>query len=157
MPGWRVGYCVFPVALLDDMRKVQDTVPTHTAILSQKLACHALDADNEEAVATGSSWVTKKVQFLQTHRDKFHAVLARFGCKKPTGAFYFLLKLPSQLAEDRAVDVLAREHKVLVMPGTVFGAHGWIRISYGSLPDEATLERIGVGLASLWACVGEHC
>ena len=42
MAGWRVGYLAYPRALRDQMRKIQDTVPTHTAILSQKLALLAL-------------------------------------------------------------------------------------------------------------------
>jgi aspartate/methionine/tyrosine aminotransferase len=48
------------------------------------------------------------------------------------------------------VDMLAREHGVLVMPGVHFGAMGWVRISYGKLPSPETVSRIQVGLRALF-------
>ena len=80
--------------LYDDMRKVQDTVPTHTAILGQKLACLAMVADDAHTVRTGgTSWVQTKVDALRQHRDALHAVLKPYGVRCPLGAFYFLLKV----------------------------------------------------------------
>ena len=39
-------------------------------------------------------------------------------------AFYFLVPVPSEVSEEEAVDILAREYGVLLMPGGAFGAPG---------------------------------
>lgn len=36
--------------------------------------------------------------------------------------------------EDEAVDILARQYGVLLMPGSPFGAPQYMRMSYGGLP-----------------------
>jgi aspartate/methionine/tyrosine aminotransferase len=45
MPGWRVGYVAYPKALTPSIRKLQDTIPTHVTVLSQKLAKYCIDID----------------------------------------------------------------------------------------------------------------
>lgn len=44
-----------------------------------------------------------------------------------------------QVTEEEAVDILARQHGVLLMPGTPFGAPQHMRLSYGSLPPASSL------------------
>jgi len=117
MPGWRVGYVVHPVGLLQSFRKIQDTVPTHTNLLAQKLALRCLDVDAAHAAAHGGqTWVQATVATLQSVRDALWPVLAPLGTVRAQGAFYFLVPVPPGVDEEEAVDILARAHGVLLMP-----------------------------------------
>lgn len=57
-----------------------------------------------------------------------------------------------QVTEDEAVDILARQYGVLLMPGSPFGAPQFMRLSYGSLPPDAAVsavERLSEGFNQL--------
>lgn len=54
-----------------------------------------------------------------------------------------------QVTEEEAVDILARAHGVLLMPGTPFGAPQFMRLSYGGLPPDAAVsavQRLSAGI-----------
>jgi aspartate/methionine/tyrosine aminotransferase len=44
--------------------------------------------------------------------------------------------------ELEAVDILANNYKILLMPGYPFGAPGYLRLSYGSLEPSRALEAV---------------
>jgi aspartate/methionine/tyrosine aminotransferase len=71
MPGWRVGYALYPAILREHMRKVQDTIPSHACIASQKLAlaCLRLDEECKRGDPAGHSWVAQNVAGLNAVRD----------------------------------------------------------------------------------------
>ncbi|CAM9145435.1 unnamed protein product [Discosporangium mesarthrocarpum] len=147
LAGWRVGYAVYPDWAGADLVKIQDTLPTHAPIASQKVALAAL-----EGTGGGSAWSISKAASLSRCREEAWAAVRAMGGVKGTGAFYYLVPLPEGVGEDAAIDCLAREWKVLVTPGRAFGAPGHIRISYGSLPEQeclAAIDRLRKGLASL--------
>ena len=145
MPGWRVGFMLFPKFLRDDMRKIQDTIPTHTSIFSEKLAYFALEVDEEALLKEGKSWVKSKVEGLETIRAELWNVLAPYGVIKPSGSFYYLVPIPGIVDELKAVDILAHQFKILVMPGKVFGAPGYLRVSFGSAKSTA-VKKLEQGL-----------
>ena len=71
---------------------------------------------------------------------------------KTNGAFYFLVPVPNGIDEKTAVDILAKEYSILLMPGTPFGAPGYMRLSYGSLPPAtamASIDNLKKGLSKL--------
>lgn len=57
LAGWRVGYLSYPRALDQALLKVQDTLPTHASVFSQRLALHALEE-------LGTPWVHAQVRPL---------------------------------------------------------------------------------------------
>lgn len=73
----------------------------------------------------------------------------------PGGAFYFMPPLPPGASEEAAVSWLAREHQLLLLPGSAFGAPGTLRLSYGCLADataaEAVADRLQRAVAQLLA------
>jgi aspartate/methionine/tyrosine aminotransferase len=144
MAGWRVGYMIYPQRLSADMQKIQDAIPTHPSIASQKLAIAALKSD--------SSWVHNQVQSLAVCREAMWHAVKDCGTVRTCGAFYYLVPLPRGIDELYAIDVLAREFGVLVTPGYAFGAPQHVRVSYGSLPQAQCLqaiERFGAGVKEL--------
>jgi len=141
MAGWRVGYAVFPNALTEDFRKVQDTNPTHAAILSQRLALECLAAD--EDAPGGGGWVEREVRSLDRVRAALWDILGPLGTVKSQGAFYFLVPLPAEVSEEEAVDILATKFGVLLMLGWPFGAPQHLRLSYGGLHPDSAMDSLG--------------
>jgi aspartate/methionine/tyrosine aminotransferase len=58
----------------------------------------------------------------------------------------------AQVGEEEAVDILATQFGVLLMPGSAFGAPQHMRLSYGSIPPAqvlAAVDKFQRGLAHL--------
>jgi aspartate/methionine/tyrosine aminotransferase len=60
------------------------------------------------------------------------------------GAFYFLLKVHTQLGAFELAQRLIQEYRVAVMPGTTFGMNDgcYLRVAYGALQKETAVEGI---------------
>lgn len=138
VPGWRVGAVTYPKSKVGDaFRKIQDTNPTHPSILSQQLAFQCLRHDE------GHAFVRSKVKELEKVRGLLWEALEPLGMKiKPVGAFYFLVPLPDNVTEDLAIDILAKEFNVLLLHGWIFGARGYLRLSFGSIPPAIAVTAI---------------
>ncbi len=144
MPGWRVGYMAYPRdTLTNSMRKLQDTIPTHAPIIGQKLALHCFNIDDEESKSNKVSWVKSKIRGLSMVRDALTPAIKILNTVYTNGAFYFLVPTPPHVTDEEAVDILAKEYKVLLMPGTPFGAPNYLRLSYGSIPMNDVLTAVG--------------
>ncbi|GLK63002.1 aminotransferase [Paracoccus kondratievae] len=83
MTGWRIGYGVGPVALIDAINKLQSQMSSCPSSISQAAAAAALTSDQhsvEEAVAV-----------YRQRRDRAHALINAIpglSCRLPDGAFY---------------------------------------------------------------------
>lgn len=147
LAGWRVGYVVYPEALHAPMLSIQDTLPTHAALYSQRLAHAAL-------TQLGLGWVHEQVATLQPARQMlWEATRPEASASPPAGGFYLWLRLPAGVEEEGAIALLAQQHQLLLLPGSASGAPGYLRASYGGLPDAAAAEpaarRLERGLAAI--------
>lgn len=165
MAGWRVGAVVYPKTLSTEMRKIQDTIPTHAPIPSQISAFHVLQVDSRH--------IHDRIRRLNAVRLPLAEALAEAhsdGAEDtgsapfvlPDGAFYFFVPVlnavthceagdPNQRIR-KAVSSLVLENKVLVTPGDIFGMPEYIRISYGALSTDDVEEcstRLKTGIARL--------
>ena len=118
------------------------------------LSCRMLCSRSEWVLVLVAQWVKERVASLQRCRERMWGVVSHYLPRtvRTNGAFYFCARLPDHLAEDDVVTFLARECKLLVMPGRAFGAPGHLRLSYGSLPEEpcmAAIDRLERGLKQL--------
>lgn len=147
--SWRIGYMVIPERLFAPIRKIQDTNVICPAVISQYAAIGALKAG--PAYARG---------FLPGLSDVRQTAIRALGALAPKvifpvteGAFYFLLRLDSDVPPLRLVERLVREHKVAAIPGDAFGMKGCsLRVAYGALEKATALEglgRLARGLESL--------
>lgn len=152
--SWRIGWMVYPAALEAAMRKIQDTVIICPPVVSQYAALGALSA--------GAPYVHEKLRTIAAVRTTVRSALAPLVadglCEIPPadGAFYFFLRVRSDLAPLALVERLVREHRVAVIPGSAFGlTHGCpLRVAYGALaPDTATegIGRLVTGLRAIFA------
>ena len=73
---------------------------------------------------------TVDIDIYRRKRDLIHAGLTRVGyeCLLPDGGFYLFPKSP--VPDDVAFVDMLKEHLVLVVPGSGFGAPGYFRVSY---------------------------
>jgi aspartate/methionine/tyrosine aminotransferase len=148
--SWRIGYMVIPQHLLNAVKKVQDTILICPPVVSQYAAVGALQAkedylrDNIRAIAQVRQVVWNELQQLQG-----------FCTITPAnGAFYFFLKVHTQIDAFELVKQLIQEHQVAVIPGTTFGMEDgcYLRVAYGALQQEtakAGIERLVKGLKKI--------
>jgi aspartate/methionine/tyrosine aminotransferase len=129
------------------MRKIQDTVVICPPVISQHVAVGALDP----SVGGGAPYVREKLRAIAAVRTTVQSALAPLVaeglCEIPPadGAFYFFLRVRSDLAPLALVERLVREHRVAVIPGSAFGlTQGCpLRVAYGALAPDTATEGIG--------------
>ena len=135
--SWRIGAMVVPEALLEPVRKIQDTNLICAPVVSQFAAVGALQA--------GAEYCRAHLEGIAKVRGFLRDALESLGdaCEVPPaeGAFYYLVRLKCGLDPMAVVERLIREHKVAVIPGTAFGVERgcYLRIAYGAL-QQATAE-----------------
>lgn len=148
--SWRIGYMVLPSRLEASIKKIQDTILICPPVISQYAALGALE--------TGSSWCLEKLSELKEVRTIMQNELAKLKdiCVVPPseGAFYFLIKVLTDLKPMDLTKRLIKEHRVAVIPGQTFGLERgcYLRASYGPLQKETATEgitRLSQGLRAI--------
>jgi aspartate/methionine/tyrosine aminotransferase len=148
--SWRIGYMVIPAHLSIPIKKVQDTILICPPVISQYAALGALQ--------TGFSYCQEHLQAIAEVRQiVFNALQQLDGlCTiAPTnGAFYYFLKVHTDIPVMELIERLIREYRVAVLPGDTFGmTEGcYLRVGYGALQKEtaiAGIERLVKGLKTI--------
>src|ERR687885_2701007 len=148
--SWRIGYMVIPEHLLVPVKKIQDTILICPPVISQYAALGALQV--------GIGYCQEKICAIASVRQLVLEELNTIQnfCKiSPTaGAFYFFLKVDTELDTMELVEQLIREYHVAVLPGTTFGMDSgcYLRVGYGAL-EKATatagIRRLVKGLKTI--------
>lgn len=150
--SWRIGYQVIPAALLEAVRKVQDTLLICAPVISQFAAIGALRA--------GRAYCQAHLPAMAAVREVMLAGLSQLGsaCYVPpaSGAFYLLLRIDTPLSSLEVVTRLVRDFGVAVIPGSAFGLETgcYLRVAYGALSREtatAGIDRLVRGLRAITA------
>jgi aspartate/methionine/tyrosine aminotransferase len=144
--GWRIGWMVVPEHLLASVKKIQDTLLICPPVISQHAAVGAMEA--------GQSYCDNHLEEIRAVRNivqsALHGLEGRITLPQADGAFYFLLKVHTDLPAMTVVERLIREFGVGVLPGDTFGIEGCsLRIAYGALQRESAAEAIGRLVAGL--------
>ena len=148
--SWRIGYMVIPKHLVVTVQKVQDTILICPPVISQYAALGALQAkpeylqDNIGAIAQVRELVLESLKRLEG------LCTLTLG----DGAFYFFLKVHTDIDAFELVERLIREYQVAVIPGTAFGMNKgcYLRVAYGALQKETVkegMERLVKGLQGI--------
>lgn len=148
--SWRIGYMVIPEHLLVSVRKIQDTILICPPVISQYAALGALQV--------GREYCDNRVRAIASVRqivlNELNTVQNLCTISPACGAFYFFLKVDTQLDTMALVEQLIREYKVAVLPGTTFGMDKgcYLRVAYGALEAEtaaAGISRLVKGLKTI--------
>src|SRR5712691_6487025 len=142
MTGWRLGYAVAPVKVIDAMDMLVLNTFTCAAEFTQVAAIEAL-RDSTNAVEA-------MVAEYRKRRDQFVAGLNRiagFRCHSPDGAFYAWVNIENTgLSAEEVQKLLLEEAGVAGIAGAAFGPGGqdFVRFSLVSARNllEEALERI---------------
>jgi aspartate aminotransferase len=142
MTGWRLGYAVAPVRVIDAMDLLVLNTFTCAAEFTQVAAIEAL-RDSTNAVDAMVSEYRKR-------RDEFVAGLNRipgFRCQAPDGAFYAWVNIEDTgLSAEEVQKLLLEEAGVAGIAGAAFGPGGknYLRFSLVSARNllEEALERM---------------
>ena len=142
MTGWRLGYAVAPVEVIDAMDLLVLNTFTCAAEFTQVAAI--------EALRDSTSAVEAMVEEYRKRRDQFVSGLNHipgFRCQAPDGAFYAWVNIEDTgLSADQVQRLLLEEAGVAGIAGAAFGPGGknYLRFSLASARRvlEEALERI---------------
>jgi len=155
MTGWRIGWALAPPPLIKALDTVQGQSTTNAAAVSQHAAVAALGTPIGDFAGIRT--------MFQARRDAMVAGLESvpgIRCRKPEGAFYAFADVRGLYGlewngkslgtdEDVALWLLDKAH-VAAVPGSGFGAPGYLRFSYA-----ASEQRIAAGIAAIRKVVEE--
>lgn len=148
--SWRIGYMVIPEHLLVSVRKIQDTILICPPVISQYAALGAMQVGRQYCDNYVRSIASVRQLVWEELNNLKNCCTISPGC----GAFYFLLKVDTQINTMELVERLIREYRVAVLPGTTFGMDGgcYLRVAYGALETEtavAGIRRLVKGLKAI--------
>jgi aspartate aminotransferase len=159
MTGWRIGFAAGPRPLIQAMCVIQGQSTTNASHISQIAALAALTGPQEPIAEM-------RAQFDERRREMVRRLRAipDVDLDEPLGAFYcfpdvsaYVGRRPpggEPLADDVALcNFLVERGRVAVVPGSGFGAPGFVRLSYAcSMDDIKTgVDRMAEALATLKA------
>ena len=145
MTGWRIGYAAGPLELITAMKTVQSQSTSNPCSISQAAAVAALDGD-QACVAEMTAAYRERHDFIVSALNDIPGV----ECRPGEGTFYAFPKIRGAIdARNMTDDVefvtyLLNEADVACVPGSAFGAPGYIRASFAcSLAElEQATQRI---------------
>jgi aspartate/methionine/tyrosine aminotransferase len=138
--SWRIGYMVIPQHLFIPVKKIQDTILICPPVISQYAALGALQAKPEYL----HNNISAIAQVREIVMDSLKSLEDLCTIAPAHGAFYFFLKVNTQMDAFTLVKKLIEEYQVAVIPGTTFGMEDgcYLRVAYGVL--EATTAKAGI-------------
>lgn len=140
MTGWRIGY----IASNKEISSVIANCLSHTAgspsTISQYAALEALTGKQDKVESMRQAFDERRKYFVQRVSQ-----IEGVSCVEPSGAFYVYMNIKSQIgrrlygeviknSEDFAASLL-KNALVAVVPGSAFGADGYVRWSYATSMD----------------------
>jgi len=141
MTGWRLGYAAGNRDIIAGMTKVHQYTMLCAPIMAQKAAL--------EALKNGEPAIAEMVEDYNRRRVFMVKGLTEIGlsCFEPKGAFYTFPSIKKTgMTSEEFSEKLLHEEKVVVVPGTAFGAYGegYIRCCYATAMNqiEEALGRI---------------
>lgn len=146
MTGWRIGYAAGPAGLIKAMKTIQSQSTSNPASISQAASVAALDGDQ--------SCINEMLEAFKERHDRILPLLNALPgvkCNPAQGAFYLFPDFKEAIAtidgvtDDISLGEYLLEHAgVALVPGSAFGAPGFMRLSYATSMEnlEDALERL---------------
>jgi len=140
MTGWRIGYGAGPEIIIKAMKKIQGQSTSNPCSIAQAAALEALNGD--QSIIT-----TMVTAFEDRHEFIVNALNAIDGveCPKSQGAFYSFPRVEGLikrlgLKDDVELSTYCLEElNIALVPGSAFGASGYVRFSFATSMDNIKL------------------
>lgn len=156
MTGWRIGWMLAPAHVCKACDTIQGQATTSPTTVAQYAALAALTGPWEPMERMRAVFEERRRLVV----DGLNAIPG-LDCRWPEGAFYAFPSVQGLIGK-RAGDVtladdldvakyLLEEAKVALVPGTAFGAQGYLRMSYAASHEQLRegLRRIAEAVARL--------
>ncbi|MEN6479881.1 MAG: pyridoxal phosphate-dependent aminotransferase [Anaerolineales bacterium] len=147
MTGWRLGYGVMPLALVEPIKRLAINSHSCTSASNQYAGLAALQG-SQECVRDMVSEFRQRREVMVNGLNTIPGIT----CRKPRGAFYVFPNITGTgMTSHECADLLLHEAGVACLSGTAFGRYGegYLRLSYAnSIANiEQALEQIRAVLA----------
>lgn len=132
MTGWRIGYAAGPAKVIAAMKKAQSQSTSSPTSISQYAALAAIEGDQSEVA-----------KMRHAYKERHDFVIEKLNsmpgvkCIPSDGTFYTFPNIEELLNRDSGVtndlefaEYLLKEAEIAVIPGSAFGAAGYIRICF---------------------------
>ncbi len=142
MTGWRLGYGVMPLELVEPISRLMTNSVSCTASFTQMAAIEALDGPQDDAYGMVDEFKRRRDLIV----NGLNAIPG-IRCPMPRGAFYVFPNVEGTgLSSAEFADRLLREAGVACLSGESFGAYGkgYVRFSFANSAEniQKALERI---------------
>lgn len=154
MTGWRIGFACAPKPLVEAMGTLQGQSTTNAAAVSQAAALAAIEGPTDELERMRVEFDKRRKVMVKALRE-----IPGVTCVDPQGAFYAFPDLSAfigrKTAEGKRIDndaqlceYLIEAARVAVVPGSAFGAPGFVRLSYAT-----SMKNVEEGVARMAAAL----
>ena len=145
MTGWRIGYAAGPQELITAMKTVQSQSTTNACSVSQAAAVAALNGDQACVQEMGEAYRERHEYIVGALN-----LIDGFECRHGEGAFYAFPRVQGAIDargmddDIQLVEFLLNEADVACVPGSAFGAPGYLRLSFACSTEmlEESVRRI---------------
>jgi len=145
MTGWRIGFAAGPPEIIAAMKTIQSQSTSNPCSISQAAAVTALDGDQTPVAEMCASYRQRHDYVVATLNN-----IPGFECRPGEGTFYAFPRVSGAIealgldGDPELTEFLINEADVACVPGTAFGAPGYLRVSFASSMEslEEALKRI---------------
>jgi aspartate/methionine/tyrosine aminotransferase len=149
MTGWRVGYAVAPKSVIDEMEKLMEHMVSGVTAMAQRAALAAITGPQ--------TCVQDMVEAYERRRRIVYEglnAIEGISCLMPQSTFYAFPNIKNLgMSSWELAKFLVKEHKVAVVPGSIFGRNGegYLRLSFAASSDQLTegLRRLKAGVEQI--------
>ncbi len=141
MTGWRIGYAGGPTTLIKAMKKIQSQSTSNPTSIAQVAAQAALEGD-QHCVATMLKEFKLRHDYVVAELNTIPGV----ECAESQGTFYAfpsfhaVIDAHDQFNDDLGLtEFLLNRAEVALIPGSAFGAPGYMRLSYATSMEQLKL------------------
>ena len=146
MTGWRIGYLGGPLPLVKAAQKIQSQSTSNASSISQYAAIAALTGDQ--------TYINESMAIFKQRHDFVHAGLNSIDgveCTASDGTFYSFPNMQGVIDKLDGInndielgEYLLEKAEVALVPGSAFGAKGYMRLSYATSMEnlETAIERL---------------
>ncbi len=131
MTGWRIGTTLAPLPIAKAISELQSQMSSNVTTFAQCGALAALQQKEKTAAALATMLAA-----FDRRRRNLHAELNRIpgiSCLLAEGAFYLFPNISRfGLTDLEFCNRLLEQEKVAAVPGSAFGAEGYLRLSYAT-------------------------
>jgi len=138
MTGWRVGFTAAPKEVVEAMATLQGQSTTHAASMAQAAALAAIEGPTTDLEMMRLEFDKRRKAMVKSLRE-----IPGVKCVEPKGAFYAFPDLNAFIGkktpegkkienDGQLCEYLIEGARVAVVPGSAFGAPGFVRLSYAT-------------------------